>query len=399
MPSFDEDILRIAKELWENKKTGIIDRKLLVKTAEYLREGITSGFGKAKDTTDVGMLKNLERNAYVFSGFKTYQQLKEATLLLKDDKGKIKPFDTFKNDILELSGKYNLTYLKAEYDHAIVGSQMASQWTDIQRTKDTLPWLEFDATLDMRTTSTCRALDGFVAAADDEVWDNYYLPLHWGERSVIRQRASATPSDKSKIDFPELKPMFKNNIGKTGVAFPDTHPYYSASDKDTKQIMKEVDKLHPDPNDFKTVFKHKSGGSVAIHSTHKSNEISYNTKLAKVLAKKGNEVKLLDYMEQRKNPDCSIDGKIADFKEIKTPTKGAVVNHIKSGGKQMVEIVVLDIAKSIKKHHLIEGIIASLIDKKRRKTIKQIWIIYNKTNLVKIDRKEVYDNSFIDKLL
>ncbi len=390
--------MRIAKELYANKKVGVIDKKLLEKTAKYLREGLTSGFGKPVDTTDINMLKNLERNVYVFSGFKTYQQLREATNLLKDDNGKIKPFETFKKDILNLSASYNQNYLRAEYDHAIVGSQMASQWTDIQRTKDTLPFLEFDATLDQRTTSTCKALDGFVARADDEVWNTYYLPLHWGERSVIRQRASATLSDKSKIDFPDIKPMFKNNIGKTGVAFPDTHPYYSAEDKAKKQILKEVDKLYPDPNDYKNVFKHKSGGSVDVHSTHLPNELAYNKTLAKVLAKNGHVVKLLDYVEGRKNPDLSIDGFIADFKEIKTLSPGSILNHVKSASKQKVEIVVLDVSSEITKRVLIEGILSALGTKDRRKGIKQLWIIYGKNKLVKMSRKDIYNKTFIDKL-
>lgn len=245
-PSFQSDMIRIAKSIFKGAQSKIIDVKLISGIAKYLREGITSSYGEAVDDKDIEMLKSLERNVFVFSGFKTYQILRKVTDKLTNDKGEVLSWADFKKEVLHVDKTYNTTFLRAEYDHAVVGSQMASQWVDIQNNKDTLPLLEFDATLDGRTTATCRGLDGMILPVDDAAWENYYLPLHWGERSVIRQLASGKISDKSKITFPDIKPMFQNNIGISGVAFPPNHPYYEASKSDTKKIMKEVNKIIPD---------------------------------------------------------------------------------------------------------------------------------------------------------
>lgn len=240
LPSFDDDILRIAKAIFEGKQKGIVDIPLIKKTAAYLQQGITSGFGTTTDATDKAMLESLTKNVQLFSGFKTYDQLLEITNLLKDENGKQREWPAFKNEVLKSNKDYNVNYLKAEYDQANVGSQMASYWQEIQRNKDTLPYLKFVATNDSRTTAICKSLDGFTARVDDPIWLQYFLPLHWHERSNIIQLADAVESNKSDFKFMELQPMFKNNIGITGVAFPSTHPYFDTSVKVKNEITNAV---------------------------------------------------------------------------------------------------------------------------------------------------------------
>jgi len=250
-PGFLKIVLKVAKAMFEGKKTGVIDRDLLKKTAEHLQEAVTSGFGFSLDdedlsTRDLEMLKAIHKNMFVFSGVKTYQQLRAISDKLIGEDGKARQWGEFKKEVLKVHNNYNVTYLKAEFDHAIVSSQAIRQWQEIQDTKDTLPLLQFDATLDNRTTDICISLDGVTLPADDEFWDKHFLPLHWGERSVIRKLSSGKITDKKDILLPDLKPMFENNVGKTGVAFPDTHPYYDEISKaDKKQIDKEVNKQLP----------------------------------------------------------------------------------------------------------------------------------------------------------
>lgn len=242
--SFKSIVLEVAKKIFNGTQEEIVDLALLKHTASQMREAITTGYkfpdGADADTTDLEMLANLENNVYVFSGYKTYQQLRNITDLLKDADGNVRSFSDFKNEVLQSNQTYNVNYLNAEYNNAVVSSQMASQWIDIQRNIETLPYLEFDATLDNRTTATCQALDGVILPADDEFWNNYYLPLHWHERSVIRQISRGKVTDKDSIAAPDLQPMFKNNVGKTGVIFPKSHPYYEASKADKKEINKAV---------------------------------------------------------------------------------------------------------------------------------------------------------------
>lgn len=242
-PSFKKDMLRVAKQIFNSKQTGIIDFALMQKTATYLRKAITNNYGEQVDDADTQMIEALQQNLNVFSGFKTYQTLKAVNNALLDADGTLREWADFKKQVLQLDNQYNVQYLKAEYNNSVVSAQASSQWQTIQRTKDTLPLLEFDATNDARTTPICSSLDGVRLPADHPLWDTYFLPLHFGERSVIRQVASGTVTDLNTIALPNLQPMFDNNVGKTGVVFPESHPYYTASKADAKEINKQVENL------------------------------------------------------------------------------------------------------------------------------------------------------------
>lgn len=394
---FEPDILRIAKAIFDNKQKGIVDIQLMKKTANELMNALNTSYTTSTDNGNIELYNQLRDNVHVFSGFKTYEQLRAITDKLTDENGKVRSFNDFKKEALALNQTYNVRYLNAEYNHALTSGAMASQWLDIQANKDILPLLEFDATLDNRTTSVCKSLDGVRLPVDDEFWHNYYLPLHWGERSVIRQVASGTLSDKSKIDAPTLQPMFKGNVGRDGVAFPDTHPYYDVINKDKKEILKTVERVYPKESDYKEIYKSKSGGTVSIHSTHKKNEIKDNTRVAKILADNKHKVKLLDYLENRKNPDASIDEIVSDFKKMDANTKSSFYNQVSRASDQLVSICVIELHKDVTTNNLIDYITYSLANKSRKKTVKELWLLKGKT-IIKINRKDIYNNKFIELL-
>lgn len=399
MPSFEEDTLRIARQLFDNKHNGVVDIPLMKKTAAYLRQAIVSGYGTQTDEQDRQMISTLENNAFVFSGFKTYQTLKEISSKLVDENGNVRGWDSFKKEVLKVDKTYNVNYLKAEYDHALICGQVTSQWQDIQRNKHILKYLVFDATNDNRTTQICLSLDGVRLPVDHPFWDTYYLPLHFGERSVIRQESGGTITDISKINKPDLNPMFEGNVGKTGIAFPASHPYYEASLADKKTIQQSIDKVFADPQNTKVVYT-KNDKQLTIHNLHNKKELKANTRIGKLLVDKGNDVMLPPhkYDSGVKNPDAIINGnQVADFKGMEEPTMNAAYGAIKRAGKQGAEICVLEPVKSLSKHDLKRAIFAALGNSKRSTTLKELWLIYKK-KVVVITRAEVASGSFVDKL-
>lgn len=249
IPSFTDHVLRVAKLIFDGKQKGVLDEQLFITTADFLVKGILSGFKpitEDSDLLDKAMIKSLKENVFVFSGFKTYDMLRVMTDLITDDKNVVRTWAEYKKEVLKVDNTYNIRYLQAEYDNAVVSASQASYWNDIQANKAALPYLRFVATLDDRTTSTCRALDGVVRRVDDEFWSTYFLPLHWRERSLIQQLADGTETDMSTIKLPALQKMFENNVGITGAAFPESHPYYDVSKTEKNKVNKEVKKLMPD---------------------------------------------------------------------------------------------------------------------------------------------------------
>ena len=49
----------------------------------------------------------IERDAFIFSGLKAHKQLSQALSLLKDDKGAIRPYHQFEQEIVKLNNSYN----------------------------------------------------------------------------------------------------------------------------------------------------------------------------------------------------------------------------------------------------------------------------------------------------
>lgn len=82
------------------------------------------------------MAQHLKEDVFVFSGFKTYRELREAANLLRDKNGLLKSFDRFYKDVAAINEKYNRHWLKAEYIFAQASSEMAAKWADFEQDGD-----------------------------------------------------------------------------------------------------------------------------------------------------------------------------------------------------------------------------------------------------------------------
>lgn len=246
----EPEVIRIAKLIHSGKlKAGDIDKAMTRKIAEQLMKGAFSGYGKSfeSDLTnkEFEALKQIEGNVYVFSGFKNYQQLKETSLLLFDDDGAIKPFKDFLSDVKAVNATYNEVYLDAEYDTGITSAQAIANWQQIMADIKHSPNLTY-RTSGGDVCPICAPLDGITQPADSPFWDMYYIPNHF-RCNCDTEQSDDEVSDISLSDLPDLAPMFNNNVGKNGVIFPDTHPYFQDVPKaDRKEILKSVGDITPD---------------------------------------------------------------------------------------------------------------------------------------------------------
>jgi SPP1 gp7 family putative phage head morphogenesis protein len=244
MGNLEPELKRIAQLIIDGKlKPGQIDKVMVKKIAEQLMKGIFKGYGKelsSKDLTPAErtFLNQINDNVYVFSGFKNYQQLQETSLLLKNDDGVIKPFNEFLNDVLQVDKTYNEVYLAAEYSNAVASAQMAQAWQDFEN--NGVEMLTYQTANDDRVRDDHAIMEGITLPIDDPFWSTYYPPNDWGcrcdavpttETKEVREPASSLP------DIPE---MFQNNVGQSGIVFPDTHPYFDVSKGVAKSINEQV---------------------------------------------------------------------------------------------------------------------------------------------------------------
>lgn len=219
-------------------KPNNLPPKLYAAIADILSKGMSEGFGSDFElgTPDEALLESLSNNVYRFSAAKTYQQVKDMSAAIVDNK-EIVSFKAFEAKAKEIFDIYNKTWLKTEYDTAIGQAQNARKWNDFEADKDIFPMLEYDAVMDQNTSDICRPLDGIVLPIDHPFW-NTHAPLnHFNCRCFLRKvdkydDKKATSKAKyekvAKEINPLMQPVFKSNSGKDGKLFDDKHPYFDA---------------------------------------------------------------------------------------------------------------------------------------------------------------------------
>ena len=255
-------------DLYNDIYNGIVTQEnlpedLYLAIGDRLKSGLYEGYGASlKDLTlgtpDYELLKELRQNIYMFSGAKTYQQVREMADLVADSK----TFTDFKQKVTPIYKQYNDDWLKAEYDTAIGQAQQARQWNDIQRDKDLYPYLRYNAVLDSKTSDICRPLDGVTLKVDDKFWDNYTPLNHFRCRCTLDkldkyEDVETTPKSKVKDLEKELgdtvDDVFKMNAGKDKYVFSDEHPYFKVEPKDKGLAQKNFNLPIPEPTASKEV--------------------------------------------------------------------------------------------------------------------------------------------------
>lgn len=232
-----------------------IPEELYYAIAESLKSKLYEGFGGALidfEGKPLELLTELRENVYMFSGAKSYQQLREMTDALYDDEG-LRSFKDFKEIALKTYEKYNVNYLATERDTAIASGQQGYLWTQIEKDADVLPYLKFTAVLDKNTTTECRHMDGIVARWDSSIWNTCYPPNHWNCRSSVLQTdeehlvsSAKDISHAKKETEADMQDVFKMNCGKDGYVFKKDHPYFDVAPKDKALAKRNFDLAIPE---------------------------------------------------------------------------------------------------------------------------------------------------------
>lgn len=191
----------------------------------------------------------LENNAFIFSGFKSFHALREVGLSLVTEKGDIKPFTDFLNDVRKINDKYNRNYLYAEYNHAVGASQMAAKWHDIEQDGDRYD-LQYRTAGDDKVREEHALLHGITLPPSDPFWESYYPPNGWNCRcTAVQVRRNKYPRSNSEDAIKRgeectagaKKAIFRYNPGKSLELFPPKHPYNKAP----KEVKNAIDGYVP----------------------------------------------------------------------------------------------------------------------------------------------------------
>lgn len=239
-----EAILNLAEKAFKSlHKNGGYRPEDLKKVREYRQLiGATAKLFSDQIPQEVPqeMKDYLQKDAFIFSGMRTHSQLAEAHSLLRNEKGEVRPYYQFEQDILNLNEKYNRNYLEAEYLFAKSSAQSAANWANYS--DDTGRYLlQYRTAGDERVRESHAALNRTTLPKDAGFWLSYYPPNGWRCRcTVVEVRAArydvsdedraitegerATTqigkNGKNKLE------MFRFNPGKERRIFPKQNAYY-----------------------------------------------------------------------------------------------------------------------------------------------------------------------------
>lgn len=395
-------VANLAQRIFNGEKITY-DPDLLHATVKPYLDGITKGYGKSLadvdwDTPDFKTLQKLTENVFQFSASKDFNLLRDMTNALKGSDGKLRSFDEFRQEIDRMNAKYNVNWLRTEYNQAVAASQCAARWTDFESCADKNPFLQYQAVMDANTRAEHAALNGVIKRYDDDFWDKYYPPNGWGCRCEVIQLPGKNHRETPDADLKYCKvdPMFQVNVGKKGVVFPKGHPYFmsqcqrcngvnlklyqkgnpqceaclKAMEQDQKYVAdceksrkrcqgrKQINDTNT--NMKKWVTREEKG--VGTYSVSKDNdrlfinsecdkkELAANTRAAKAILdafpKAKIEIRPHIIKKDLKNPEYRINGILADRKGV-TSEKGIAAGFNKAI-KQGSSVVVIDFDDSPK---------------------------------------------------
>lgn len=376
-------------------------------------------FDNAVDTAlkevplDEVSVQRLKESNYVFSGIKTFHELKETFPSLLDEDGNRKPFERFLNDVQKVHKTYNVQYLRTEYNFAHASALMAARWKKFEQDGDRY-LLQYRTMYDKRVRRTHRMMHNITLPITSPFWDKYFPPNGWNCRcTVVQVRKGKYPvSDEteamnlgSQATAGKYQEMFMFNPGKRMTCFPAYNGY---TIRKCNQCSKRPDKMQlaadiPDnelckacrilqeQNSHYTVVPTKAG-KLRIHEGHGKHERDENIRIGTYLAEKhGYEIDLLDNPQGKKSADSynRTLGMEQEYKLASTPTVNAIDRLIRDGRKQADNIVLwLDVDM------LWEDVTAALRSRVRRcETIRSVTIVRDGKDIM-LNREDILTDGF-----
>ena len=166
----------------------------------------------------------------VFAAFKTHAMGKSMASKLLDDNGNLKPFDKWMKDISSISSHHVGSWLKTEYNTAVLRAHNAADWRSFIENKDIMPNLRWMPTTSPDAEAVHRGYweKKLTLPVEHSFWNKHHPGDRWNCKCSLESTDDPASPDDILDDLP-IEPAqrgLENNPGKDGKMFNDTHPYF-----------------------------------------------------------------------------------------------------------------------------------------------------------------------------
>lgn len=199
------------------------------------------GFRKSKSTDpDEDFRDAILRNNAVFSAFKVHRMQNDMARLLLDSNGDLKPFEQWRKEVMPIASHQVGTWLRTEYDTAVIRAHQAADWKQFEREKDILPNLRWMPSTSVHPGADHKRFWGVVRPIDDPFWSEHRPGDRWNCKCGLSSTDDPATPVPGSTDKDNPQPGLENNPGKDAKLFSDKHPYQKEAHKGAK---KAVDRL------------------------------------------------------------------------------------------------------------------------------------------------------------
>lgn len=199
---------------------------------KIMNEATAKGLSKGEFSIDhnKGFLDAVKHANEIFAAFKTHAMGKSMASKLIDDNGNLKPFDKWMKDISSISSHHVGSWLKTEYNTAVLRAHNAADWRSFIENKDIMPNLRWMPTTSPDAEAVHRGYweKKLTLPVEHPFWNKHHPGDRWNCKCSLESTDDPASPDDVLDDLP-IEPAqrgLENNPGKDGKIFNDTHPYF-----------------------------------------------------------------------------------------------------------------------------------------------------------------------------
>lgn len=206
-----------------------VEQTMWKEVLRVINEATVEGLAEAPvpPTHDKLFYQQLRHSNEVFAAFKVHMMAEDMAAKLFDGQGNLKPFEKWLADVSSISSHQVGTWLRTEYDTAVIRAHAAADWQEFERNRDIMPNLKWMPTTSPHPEGSHERYwrMGLTLPIDDPFWNDH----HPGDRWNCKCSLEATDEPENRpADMEPATPQrgLENNPGKDKRIFNDTHPYF-----------------------------------------------------------------------------------------------------------------------------------------------------------------------------
>lgn len=213
-----------------------------------MNEAARKGFRKSKAADPDDDFRNaILRSNAVFSAFKVHRMQNDMARLLLDSDGNLKPFEQWRKEIMPIASHQVGTWLRTEYDTAVIRAHQAADWRQFEREKDILPNLRWMPSTSVHPGADHKRFWGTVRPIDDSFWSEHRPGDRWNCKCGLSSTDDPVTPVVRSGEQDKAQDGLENNPAKDGKLFSDKHPYqtqaYPGAKKAVDKLQARIDKM------------------------------------------------------------------------------------------------------------------------------------------------------------